>query len=128
MAKQPQPCPCGSGLSLTNCCQPLLQGMPAPTPEALMRSRYTAYTLRNVAYLQSSWHATTRPAELDLNDNPPTKWIGLEIKHSSETENVGEVEFIARYKVNGRAGKLHETSRFRKVDGYWQYIDGDMVE
>ena len=62
-----RPCPCGSKLSHAGCCGPRLSGeQPAETPEALMRSRYTAYVLRDAAYLQASWHPSTRPAQLGL--------------------------------------------------------------
>nr|WP_246491016.1 YchJ family metal-binding protein [Chitinivorax tropicus] len=121
------PCPCGSRLAYQQCCEPLHLGRPAASPEALMRSRFTAFALNRPDYLLFSWHASTRPANLDLHEDPPIKWIGLEIKHSHQHGYTGEVEFIARYKIGGRAGKLHERSRFEQVDGFWQYLDGDQL-
>ena len=93
-----------------------------------MRSRYTAYALLREDYLLATWHSSTRPAKLGLAQEAPTKWIGLEIKrHEQQDENHAIVEFVARYKVNGRAHRLHETSRFVREGGRWCYVDGDMA-
>lgn len=90
-----------------------------------MRSRYSAYVLKLEPYLLATWHATTRPATLDLAaDN--IKWLELEVKeHSPGDEDRATVEFIARYKVGGRAQRLHEVSRFAFEDGRWYYVDGE---
>lgn len=93
-----------------------------------MRSRYSAYVLGLEDYLLASWHASTRPATLDLQGDAPAKWLGLAIKAASQQGDTGEVEFVARYKVGGRAYRLHERSRFVHEDGRWFYIDGDMLE
>ncbi|PKN22360.1 MAG: hypothetical protein CVU68_04410, partial [Deltaproteobacteria bacterium HGW-Deltaproteobacteria-3] len=64
-----RPCPCGNGLKFAECCGPFLEGSrPAPTAEALMRSRYTAFAVQDVPYILRSWHRSTRPASLDLSD------------------------------------------------------------
>ncbi len=92
-----------------------------------MRSRYTAYTLLNEDYLLTTWHTSTRPAALDLAADVATKWIGLEVKrHEQQDSEHAIVEFVARYKVNGRAHRLHEVSRFVREDGRWFYLDGDL--
>ena len=97
-----------------------------------MRSRYTAYTLADEAYLLATWHASTRPESLDLAAGPATKWIGLQIRQHVQTDgapdNPALVEFVARYKIGGRAHRLHETSRFVREDGCWLYVDGDIGE
>ncbi len=94
-----------------------------------MRSRYSAYALGKEAYVLSTWHASTRPASLDLVGQPAPKWIGLKVlRHEQQDGNHAIVEFIARYKVNGRAFKMHETSRFMKEGGRWFYLDGDAVD
>lgn len=91
-----------------------------------MRSRYTAYALGKTAYLLSTWHASTRPASLNLDEQPAPKWIGLRVLHHEQLDETHAiVEFVARYKVNGRAFKLQEASRFVKEDGNWLYVDGD---
>ncbi len=113
-------CPCGSGNALENCCQPYLNaGKVAPTAEALMRSRFTAYALRDARYLLDSWHGSTRPATLELE--PDVQWIRLKILGSSRDC----VEFIATYRVQGKAHKLHEDSRFLLEGDRWYYLDGE---
>lgn len=89
-----------------------------------MRSRYTAYTRLNEAYLLATWHASTRPAALALADEEKTQWIGLQVKRHEATAEQAVVEFVARYKINGRAYRLHEISRFVREDGRWLYVDG----
>jgi SEC-C motif domain protein len=101
----------------------------APTPEALMRSRYSAYALQLASYLLATWYGETSPGEIDF---PPTKWLGLQIKHSAMSGDVGVVEFIARYRDStGRAQRLHETSRFLREGvgeaARWFYIDGQFA-
>jgi SEC-C motif-containing protein len=95
----------------------------APTAQALMRSRYTAYTLNDEAYLQKTWHASTRPA-LQLDKQEPCKWLGLTIISQHQEGHYATVEFVAKYKVNGRAQQLHEVSNFVQEDGAWFYVDG----
>ncbi len=92
-----------------------------------MRSRYTAFTLLNEAYLLSSWHSSTRPASLDLHASPQPKWLGLKIvAHHIQDESHATVEFVARSKLAGRAQRLHEVSRFVREDGHWFYVDGEI--
>jgi SEC-C motif-containing protein len=89
-----------------------------------MRSRYSAYCLGDEAYLLKTWHASTRPESLNLADNP-VKWIGLEIIAAPDYQgDEATVEFVARFKQNGRAGRLHENSRFRRDRMQWFYLDG----
>lgn len=91
-----------------------------------MRSRYAAYVLRLQDYLRASWHASTRPAELDLSGDD-SKWLGLEVRaHKQIDETHATVEFVARYRIAGRGHRLHELSRFVHEDGRWFYVDGDL--
>jgi SEC-C motif-containing protein len=124
-----KPCPCGSGNRLEACCLPYVrEEHPAPDAQALMRARYTAYTLGCTSFLLNSWHPSTRPKKLPQEVNQ--KWIGLKIvatEAGSQEDATGEVEFVARYKVNGRAHRLAERSRFvRSPDGAWLYLDGKL--
>ncbi|MEM7404444.1 MAG: YchJ family metal-binding protein [Pseudomonadota bacterium] len=123
---QQRGCPCGSTFALAACCLPFIAELaPAPTAEALMRSRYTAFTMNHVPYLLASWHPDTRPA--GLTPAPGTQWLGLKIKrtHNGQAgDRHGEVEFVARSKLNGRARRLHETSQFVFNDGRWFYVNG----
>ena len=121
-------CPCGSAKPYDTCCARYVEGNePAPDAEALMRSRYTAYTLLREDYLLATWHPSTRPASLGLADDAATKWLGLEVKRR-EQQDAGHaiVEFVARYKVHGRAHRLHEVSRFVREQGHWLYLGGEL--
>ena len=116
------PCPCG-GASYAQCCGRFISGAQTPqTAAELMRSRYCAYTLQDDAYLHATWSDRTRPT------GPITeaglKWLGLEVKKHAEAGAEATVEFVARYKVDGRAYRLHEISRFVREDGRWFYLDG----
>ncbi|MEZ5449603.1 MAG: YchJ family protein [Thiolinea sp.] len=118
-------CPCGSGQSYTQCCRRWHDGKAAPTAEALMRSRYSAYVLRDVAYLHRSWHASTRPGKKSLLQLPATDWLGLEVLRTEQggvEDSSGIVEFIARYREAGQEQSLHETSRFVREGGRWYYV------
>lgn len=94
-----------------------------------MRSRYSAYCRLLTNYLRSTWHPRTRAGQgLDEQQDPPVKWIGLKIVNTrggGPADQDGEVEFIARCKIGGRAHRLHEISRFERDDGRWYYLDGD---
>ena len=93
-----------------------------------MRSRYTAFVLGDEAYLLATWHPSTRPEKLGLAEETPAKWLGLAVnnRQPGPGEDQAVVEFVARYKVGGRAFRLHETSRFVREDGRWYYVDGDI--
>lgn len=97
-----------------------------------MRSRYSAYALGRADYLLQTWAAETRPPALDLNAPPCPQWLGLKILHSDCIDDAGTVEFVARYKINGRAERLHERSRFvrRQVGNAqrWFYLDGEFPQ
>ena len=127
MAKsKPQPCPCGSGDGplYEQCCGRYISGsLTAPDALALMRSRYSAYVLEDQAYLQRTWHPRSRP-ELNFDQQTPCKWTGLQIVSHQQQETTATVEFVARYKLNGRAHQLHEVSKFELEDGQWFYVDG----
>ncbi|MDE2388949.1 MAG: SEC-C domain-containing protein [Betaproteobacteria bacterium] len=122
-------CPCGSAKPYEDCCGYYLdQGETASTAENLMRSRYTAYTLKREDYLLTTWHPGTRPASLELTCETAHQWLGLTIKrHEQIAADHAIVEFVARYKINGRAHRLHEVSRFVREETLWFYVDGDIL-
>lgn len=123
MRAKPSPCPCG-GSDYASCCGRYHSGTPAPDAATLMRSRYSAYVLKLEAYLNDTWHPSTRPVALDLAADD-SKWLGLEVKrHLQESADRASVEFVARYKIGGRAHRLHEVSRFVRENGRWFYLDG----
>ncbi|WP_181805789.1 YchJ family protein [Streptomyces shenzhenensis] len=115
-------CPCGLAETYEKCCGRFHRGeAAAPTAEALMRSRYSAFVKRDEPYLLRTWHPRTRPARLDLD--PGMRWTGLEIlatADGSPFHATGTVTFRASY----RGGSLEERSRFERVDGAWVYLDG----
>ena len=123
-------CHCGSGLQIEKCClQYISDGHKAPTAEALMRSRYTAYVLGDEAYLRASWHETTCPESLNLKQSD-IQWTGLsicKILGGREGDRRGVVEFIAKYIVSGKLAQIHESSRFINQYGRWLYMDGDLI-
>jgi SEC-C motif domain protein len=123
-------CPCDSDKPFSACCAPYLSGeTPAPTAETLMRSRYCAYTRRDEAYLSRTWHPSTRPSTLDLAGDEGLRWLGLKIVKCSAggaNDSSGTVEFVARFKNGGKAGRMREISRFVREEGSWYYLDGEM--
>lgn len=122
-------CPCDSGKTYKLCCRDYLEHRrQAPTADALMRSRYTAFALQDGPYLRYSWHPDTCPKNIHLNKD--TQWLGLKIKNTlagGEDDETGEVEFVARSKINGKASRLHEYSQFSRVNNRWVYLEAKIV-
>ena len=109
-----RPCPCGSS-AYDSCCGRLHRGeAQAETPEALMRSRYSAYALGETDYVWRTWHPRTRPPQVSEHG---LTWTGLEVLEAHDDV----VEFVARHE----GGALHEVSRFERRAGRWFYVDGD---
>lgn len=122
-------CPCGSQQDYAACCGLCHGGTPAATAEALMRSRYSAFVLMLDAYLLATWHSDTRPPELDLSADEKAQWLGLEVKRHEQTgPDSAIVEFVARFRLAGRAHRLHEISRFVREGGLWFYVAGDFPQ
>ncbi|MGV9791130.1 YchJ family protein [Streptomyces sp. NPDC003435] len=121
----PASCPCGLSSFYADCCGRFHSGaVAAPSAEALMRSRYSAFVVGDVEYLVRTWHPRTRPERLDLD--PGMRWTGLEILETgggSAFHSGGTVTFRASY----QGGSLHERSRFERVDGAWVYVDGEFL-
>lgn len=129
LIKENASCPCGSAKLYARCCGQLHAGACAPTAEALMRSRYSAFVIRDEAYLRRSWFSETCPQE-SLIDTA-VQWRSLNILNTEAgqpQDAEGIVHFVVSYKVNGRAFKLEERSRFVREQGEWRYLDGDFPE
>ncbi|WP_028582269.1 YchJ family protein [Desulfogranum japonicum] len=123
-------CPCGSASSYAQCCEPYLEGREnAPTAEALMRSRFTAYTRADTDYLLKTWHPETRPTSIDKETIP--HWYDLQIlatNNGNAEDEHGTVEFLALARtIHNQSIDLHEKSRFVKIDSQWVYHSGDLT-
>lgn len=124
-------CPCGSNKTYSECCELFISGKQLPsTPEALMRSRYTAYTQANIDYI-----ANTMKDAASRGFNPASArewastvtWLSLQVLNASPvTNNKGFVEFIARYRLQNQEHTLHEISEFHLKNGRWYYVDGKL--
>jgi SEC-C motif-containing protein len=120
-------CPCASGLSYAECCQPLHQSeRTAETAEALMRSRYSAFCMGEVDYLLDTLHPSKRPPgerEALSESIEATQWLGLKVLDHKQAGDRAEVEFVAFYE-DAPFSQLHERSRFTREAGRWYYHDG----
>lgn len=122
-------CPCDSDLDFSICCEPYLNGIEIPkTPEALMRSRYTAYSLKKLDYIQDTMFGPAAQGfdlkhALDVAER--THWRGLEVAPPSPPkDNIGWVTFIAHYQYNNEDFRIFEKSEFRKKNDKWFYYTG----
>lgn len=130
-ANAPEPantrCHCGAAADYGLCCGRYIDHGESPeTAEQLMRSRYTAFATGNEPYLLSTWHPSTRPSRVRLEDNQ--RWLGLKVKHTERggaKDSTGSVEYVARFKIAGKGHRLHEISQFKKTAGRWLYVDGE---
>ncbi|WP_322517392.1 YchJ family metal-binding protein [Rhodopseudomonas palustris] len=125
-------CVCGSGKPYDECCGPLLaRARPAATPEALMRSRYAAYALKDFDYIVE----TTDPDTRELFDHDANRtwmeqstFVDLLVLDRHEKGSRGTVEFVARFSRGGAAEQTHhERSQFRKHKGRWYFSEGVTV-
>ncbi|MDF1588730.1 MAG: YchJ family protein [Gammaproteobacteria bacterium] len=124
-------CPCNSGSSYSACCQPLHTGtVAASSAEQLMRSRYSAFCLKNAPYLIATLHPDYRSADdqqslAELFEQ--TQWLGLKVISHKSKNNTATVEFSAFYQDANQVAQLHERSRFVKIENRWFYQDGDLL-
>ena len=122
-------CPCGSGRELNDCCGPIVAGAPAPTPEALMRSRYTAFVLGEIDHIDRT-HAPEIRADFNRAEAERTareiEWLELNVRAASEDGDTGSVDFAIRFRRAGQELMQHEVSSFRRVDGRWLYSGGEV--
>lgn len=124
-------CPCGSAKQFLDCCQPLLDGGLASGPEALMRSRFTAFAQKNMDYIR----VTTDPQTVLSFDMDGTRawaesaeFFKLEVLRAAEQGNKGLVEFKAHFRAGDAAPEVHhEISKFRKQAGRWYFREGKVL-
>lgn len=117
-------CLCGSSTTWTQCCGRFLTlGAYPASVEALMRSRFSAYCLRDIPYLQKTWHPSSCP-KLNHNHLDSTKWLRLDVISAQQGLKSGTVEFKAYFQTDAGEECLHEVSRFKKHKNRWVYLDG----
>lgn len=121
-------CPCLSGNHYDQCCGPYHAGAPAPTPLALMRSRYSGYALKKIDYIIETTHPTLRKTSKNREEiakfSDETSFDGLDI-----LEAEGDyVTFRAHLSRGGQDVSFTEKSHFEKVDGKWKYQSGVLTE
>jgi len=115
-------------------CLPFIERKRAPeTAAQLMAARYVAYTRAEVDYLLATQDPKTR-AHTDRKAieswSKSARWLGLSLlrtERGGAEDSDGEVEFIARYEVDGTEQTHHELASFRRLDGEWFFVDGQMV-
>ena len=126
-------CPCGSGIPYGSCCEIYITGEKnAPTAEALMRSRYTAYVEHAIDYIVETCSQDERD-RIDVsqtkNWSEKSNWLGLKIVSTEKggpADTEGTVEFEALYEVDKLREVHHERAKFKKQDGRWLYMEGDV--
>jgi SEC-C motif domain protein len=116
-------CPCGLGDNYDACCGRLHAGAAAPTAEALMRARYSAFAVGDLGYLLGTYHSSSRPGAISLD--PAIEWTRLAVLETTGGglfDSAGTVAFRAVYVRDGKRGVHAETSRFAREDGRWTYV------
>jgi SEC-C motif-containing protein len=122
-------CPCASNKKYVDCCEPYISYKKRPsTPEALMRSRYTAYTKANIDYIKKTMRGRALFSFQEIEAKSWAErvvWLKLTVLQAScESPTKGYVEFIALFIDAGILNSIHEKSEFIQEDGQWYYVDG----
>jgi SEC-C motif-containing protein len=124
-------CPCGSGKLYLQCCKPYIKGKElAPSPEALMRSRYTAYVLHEIDYIVDTCLPNAKINRENVRDwSEKSKWLGLEIVSEQliDTGETGEVAFKATYERRQLKYVHSEVAFFKKHENRWLYVSGKII-
>lgn len=128
-------CPCGSGKSYSECCEPIIKGaVKAPTAESLMRARYTAYEKHAIDFIINTCEKSDKVAEIDRKATEDwsnnSTWMGLKVLRTEKGgagDDEGIVEFEATYAQKGIRDIHHETAYFKKTNGEWFYSYGAMT-
>lgn len=122
-------CPCTSGRPLDECCLPLIDGAPAPSAEALMRSRYAAFVLGRLDHLDRTLAPEKRDdvdhAEVEASSRE-AEGLGLEVRTAEQDGDDATVEYVARFRLHGQQIAHHELARFRRDGDGWLYVDGEV--
>ena len=121
-------CFCGNKFTFEQCCKPILDGeVEAINAEILMRSRFSAYVIKNYQYILQTY-ASTQRAKLSvselLDSAQDTQWLALQVITHLPHEKTAQVEFKATYQVGNHYYVMHELSDFIFEGGKWFYING----
>ncbi len=133
--KKTEKCPCGSGKTYGDCCGPIIAGTTnAPTAEALMRARYSAYAAHEIDFILSSCVRKAGAEEIDPAEtrkwSEESQWLGLTVhgtQRGGPADDEGVVDFSAHYTRNGLKDEHRESASFKKVEGKWLYAEGRLV-
>ena len=127
-------CPCGSGKTYAECCEPIIKGkIKAPSAEACMRARYSSYVKHEIDFIISSCEEGEGIAEIDKKAtedwSKKSQWNGLKILRIEKGQNADEeiVEFTADYTLNQMHDLHHEVSVFKKINNEWKYVAGEVI-
>lgn len=129
-------CRCHSRRAARRCCAPLHAGKPAPSPAALVRSRYAAYALGLVDYIIATtdpdgpqWVADAEAWRDQIRRFAQgTRFRGLTILDAPDAgPHDGFVTFRAELERDGADVSFSERSRFARRDGRWCYHSGEPV-
>ena len=129
---QPNLCPCGSTKPYELCCELYHKHKNAPTCEALMRSRYSAFVFGLVEYLYETTHPSHQNKKLKEEIAFTCKalaWTHLEVIsvwQGGLNDKVGKVSFRASFVQEGKKGLHVEHSRFKRFGKAWMYVDGEV--
>lgn len=123
---QKKRCQCQSEKYYADCCEPYHRGQIAPTAEALMRSRYTAYALKLTDYINATWHPDTLSSPITAESLGGIEWIGLTIHKVLKIDDTNAtVKFTVTFdQGNQQPMQMTESSRFALENGKWLYVDG----
>lgn len=119
-------CPCDPQSSFEQCCGPFItDGLSAPTPEALVRSRYSAFAMRTLDYIERTHAPEVRD---DFNRAEAERiakdldWQGLDIVSTTSQVDGVDVEYVIRIRQSNRIVSKSSISRFRQEDGEWLLV------
>lgn len=125
ISREIQICPCGSKLLFSECCSPIISGKPAPTAEALVRSRYSAFATKQLDYVERT-HAPEVRSDFNRAEAErlaeDCQWQSLSIHRTQESQNEAEVDYVVQVKHEGRTVRKGASSKFRREDGEWLYV------
>lgn len=122
-------CPCGTQKPYSACCGLYIENeVAAPTPVALMRSRYSAYSQANVDYIANTMQGEAAKGfdiEATKQWAKQVTWLGLTVtSEKMKTPTKGFVIFEVKYSENGQVRVIREKSEFHLIDHRWYYVAG----